>query len=199
MRYRDIIDENKGNILSEAIGSPWEPFDFNPEVDRTLFDLDLMASHGSIPEEDHRLFRIFLHQNRMKYIRLYHGTSPEHDVVGVGRGLLPTSRNRAKSLQSGAGFVYLTYDPNRALSFAQHAYPGLDRYVVYGAITLIGKLKPDLDQLFNKRQWSDRHQDIGSTLADSLIYGGGARYKGKLTNVGLYAYYDKNGQKIEGV
>ena len=47
---------------------------------------------------------------------------------------------------------------------------------VYAVIVKVQDLRPDKDQLFNKRRWDDSKK-IGDTLADSLVYGRGARVK----------------------
>ena len=174
--------------------------DFNPEVTRELFDLDLAASRGALDPKAHKKFRQFLFQHKNDNIRLYHGTSSKHDVMN--KGLLPTSATRRLSLQSGSGYVYLSYDPQRALMFAQFGYPSWgegERYVVYAVTVPIRKLRPDPDQLRNKRMWGE-HSDIGDTLADSLIYGAGARVKGRIEpwQISVYGYFDKTGNRIEG-
>lgn len=170
--------------------------DFNPQVTRQLFDLDLAANMDRLELKQLKQFKSFLFQHRNDSIRMYHGTSVEHDVMN--KGLLPTSANRRRSLQSGSGYVYLSYDPNRALRFAQFGYPGEPRYVVYAVTVPIRNLKPDPDQLGNKRMWGER-PNIGSSLADSLIWGGGARVKGWIQawQITVYGYYDKSGHRIE--
>ena len=173
--------------------------DFNPEVTRQLFDLDLAANRNTLDPKAHRQFRQFLFQHKNDNIRLYHGTSSKHDVMN--KGLLPTSATRRLSLQSGSGYVYLSYDPQRALRFAQFGYPSWgegEKYVVYAVTTPIRKLKADPDQLRNKRLYGER-PDIGSSLADSLIYGGGARVKGRIEpwQISVYGYFDKAGHRID--
>jgi hypothetical protein len=170
--------------------------DFNPEVTRELFDLDLAASRDALDPKAHKKFRQFLFQHKNDNIRLYHGTSDQHDVMN--QGLLPTSAKRRLSLQSGSGYVYLSYDPRRALSFATYGYPGQQRYVVYAVTVPIRKLKPDPDQLRNKRMWGER-PDIGSSLADSLIYGSGARVQGRIEpwQISVYGYFDRDGHPLE--
>lgn len=183
MRYQEIVEA--------------QVIDFNPQVTRYLFDLDLAASRGSLAEKLHKGFRQFLFANKDKSIRLYHGTSVKHDVAD--QGLLPTSRRRRLSLQSGSGYVYLSYDPMRALSFASAGYPTDKTLVIYAVEVPIRDLKPDGDQLRNKRMWSDGHSAIGNSLADSFIYGGGARVRGTIWpyQVSLYGYFDRSGKRIE--
>lgn len=181
-------------VLELFESSFWSPLDFNPAVTRQLFDLDVAAGNGSLDPKKHQEFRRFLHQHRNDYLRLYHGTASKHDVPG--RGLLPTSATRRLSLQSGSGYVYLSYDPQRALSFARMGYPSEQTFVVYAVTVPIRRLKPDADQLRNKRMWGEQ-PDIGSSLADSLIYGGGARVKGRIDPqlINVYGTFDRNGNK----
>lgn len=169
--------------------------DFNPQVTRQLFDLDLAANMNRLEPKQLRQFKSFLAQHRADSIRLYHGTSVGHDVMN--KGLLPTSATRRRSLQSGSGFVYLSYDPQRALNFATSGYPGEKRFVVYAVTVPIRKLKADADQLRNKRMWGER-PDIGSSLADSLIWGGGARVRGRIEpwQISVYGYFDRNGHAL---
>jgi hypothetical protein len=184
--------------LFEIEGSPFEPFDFDPQKTRRLFDLELKANRGNLTPEEKREFHLWLFRNKRNYLKLYHGTSTEHDIMS--QGLKPTSSRTAKSLQSGHGNVYLTYDPQRAVGFARMAYPGKAPYVVYSVIVPISKCKVDADQLRNKRQWGaeDRAKDIGDTLADSLLYGGGVCYKGKIdrSQVTIHGWFDAEGREV---
>ena len=157
--------------LVESFGSviDWNPVAPNPNLQ--LFDLDMAGSRGVLSPKDKKAFASFLNSRKMEFVRMYHGTSIEHPVTD--KGLLPTSARRAKSLQSAHGYVYLTYDPQTALSFARMAYAGQNRdLVVYAVEVTIGRLKPDLDQLRNKRMFAG--EDVGASLVDSLIYGRGA-------------------------
>ena len=183
MRYQEIFEA--------------QVIDFNPQVTRQLFDLDLAGSRGALPEKLHKAFRQFLFANKNTTIRLYHGTSMKHDVAN--QGLLPTSSRRRLSLQSGSGYVYLTYDPMRALSFATMGYPSDKIFVIYAVEVPICDLKPDPDKLKNKRMWSDGHSAIGSSLADSFIYGGGARVRGTIWpyQISVYGYFDRSYHRIE--
>lgn len=183
--------------LIEMFGNTidWNPVAANPDL--TLFNLDRAANSGTINPKDKAAFSSFLNSHRSDFVRLYHGTSKKHEVLGSG--LLPTSSKRRNSLQSQSGYVYLTYDPQTALSFARMGYAGQYKYdlVVYAVEVTIGRLLPDHDQLFNKRMYTDL--EIGKSLADSLIYGRGARVKGKIEphQVTIYGTYDRNGNPIE--
>lgn len=191
-QWIDIITES----LEESFGNTidWNPRAANPNLQ--LFNLDIAASRGQLTKEDRRDFAAFLRDHKNDFVRMYHGTAVTHDVMG--QGLLPTSPTRAKSLQSASGYVYLTYDPASALEFARMAYSGQYKdLVVYGVEVTIGRLLADADQLRNKRYWGG-DASIGNTLADSLIYGRGARVKGKIEpmQVFIFGRYDHNGNPL---
>jgi len=183
------------NLLTESFGTV---LNFDPMIDDSLFNLDRKAAMGTIHPSELKAFAKMLRSHKMDYIRMYHATSHQHDVMG--KGLLPTSASRAKSIQSTHGFVYLSYDPNRAINFARMAYAGNSntKIVVYAVDLLVKRLLPDHDQLYNKRMWGG-NADIGSTIADSMIYGGGARVRGKIdpTQIHIWGTFDRNGDRIE--
>lgn len=142
---------------------------FSPEWDDLFY---------STPEPDSQKVREFgkwLAQNRHTFITLYHGTAQY--LLAMQQGLLPTSGKRAKSLQSSHGFVCLSVFPGMAKTFAELNYPSKET-VVYSVNLCIRNLKPDLDQLRNQRLWAGRN--VQDTLAHSLIFGHGARVKGKI-------------------
>lgn len=185
MRFHEIT-ESFGNVI-----------DFNPNGgDETLFRLDMKAHNGTITDAEIKQFASFLNAHKMDFIRMYHGTSAKHDVFG--KGLLATSAGRSRSLQSGTGYVYLAYDPQSALSFARMAYAGdyTADLVVYAVDVMVRRLLPDHDQLRNKRQFAD--MDVGSTLAHSLIYGRGARVKGRIESNQLHVFgrFNRQGEPI---
>ena len=122
--------------------------------------------------------RRFLQSDPNRFIRLFHGTSAKHDVMG--KGLLPTSNTRRNSYQSSNGYVCLTPFPSMARMFGEMAYPG-EKVVVYEVCKVVRNLKPDKDQLVNKRVYSK--MDLGSDLAASLVVGHAARVKGKISNM----------------
>lgn len=185
MRMRDLmkITEATDHVL-----------DFDPRKYATLFDLDRAAALGGADPKAVKAFRVALSGDNT--IRLYHGTSVKHDVWD--KGLLPTSATRRRSIQSGSGFVYLTYDPMRALTFAQMGYPREGPYVVYSVELPVRMLLADPDQLRNKRQWTGR-DDIGTGLIDSLIHGGAVRVKGRVDTyrIKVYGYFDQHSNQIE--
>ena len=63
-----------------------------------------------------------------------------------------------------------------AKTFSEIGNP-YDEASVYSVVIKIKELKPDTDQLRNKRLWDKDFLEMGNTLADSLIYGSGARVK----------------------
>lgn len=117
----------------------------------------------------------FLITNKDKEVYLYHGTRGDYPILE--QGLKPTTKTRRNSYQSASGFVYLSVFPGSAKNFANAAFP-TRKTVVYKVRTKISELKPDLDQLFNRRLYSGR--ELGNTLGESLAYGYGARVKGKI-------------------
>ena len=131
-----------------------------------------------------RRLRGWLRANRNTFVTLYHGTSAAHNVAGPdGEGLLPTSQGRAKSLQSARGWVHLSVHPDAAEAFGRMAYPG-QGVSVYAVTVPVRRLRPDADQLRNKRYWSG-DGGIGGDLASSLAHGGGARVRGALAPFSL--------------
>lgn len=109
------------------------------------------------------------------WVSLYHGTSSEHPIMT--KGLLPTSNSRRKSLQSANGYVCLSVFPGMAYEFGKLAYP-TKQIIVYRATICFRRLKADIDQLNNQRLHANRN--CGNTLVESLVYGHGARIKGKI-------------------
>ena len=117
-------------------------------------------------------FSKWLRQHREDYVRLYHGT--DSDIPILKDGLKKTSTRTKKSIQSATGFVYLSIYPQSARTFGELAYPR-KQVTVYAVDIKIKELLPDKDQLRNKRLYGQF--DIDDTLADSLIFGHGARVK----------------------
>ena len=124
-------------------------------------------------DKDINMFNRWLSLHRNDYVVLYHGTSANIPVMT--EGLRKTSMKTKKSIQSETGYVYLSLWPDSARTFGEIAYP-YDDVKVYAVIVKVQDLRPDKDQLFNKRRWDDSKK-IGDTLADSLVYGRGARVK----------------------
>lgn len=117
-----------------------------------------------------------LRDNKDGTIKLYHGTSPKIDILESG--LLTTKNNTKKSMQSETGYVYLSVYPESAKKFGNMAYSISDA-IVYEVIVPISFIKVDTDQLKNIRMFGENN-NIGSTLADSILYGKGVRIKGDI-------------------
>ena len=117
-----------------------------------------------------------LRDNKFKKIKLFHGTSP--NVPVMEDGLKTTKEKTKKSLQSETGYVYLSIYPSSAKMFGDMAY-GISNAIVYEIDIPIIYLKPDKDQLYNKRKGLSDIR-IGETLGDSAIYGSGFRVKGDI-------------------
>jgi len=93
----------------------------------------------------------------------------------MDQGIKRTKNSTKRSLQSETGYVYLSVYPNMAKTFGEVGYAG-KKACVYQVFVKIKDLKPDHDQLRNKRYWS-KDPSIGNRLIDSLLYGHGARVK----------------------
>lgn len=126
-------------------------------------------------------FRRWLRDNQNLELVLYHGTSAEFPVLE--QGLLPTSTRRRNSLQSSTGFVSLSVFQSSARQFAEIAFPNR-KVIVYGVRLCIRRLRPDKDQLRNKRMWAQLI--LPNTLAHSLVFGYGAWHRGKIDKFHLF-------------
>ena len=109
----------------------------------------------------------------LKYVVMYHGTGVNIPILE--QGLKPTSITRRRSYQSTSNYVYLANTPQRAKLFGDLG--NSSKSVVYAVRVLVRDLKADIDQLNNLRIVGNK---IGNSLAESIIYGGGARIKGKV-------------------
>lgn len=138
-------------------------------------DLSDIFSKSDVTPSELTKVKKFLRDNMYHKMVMYHCTSEEHDIEG--EGLLPTSLKRKRSLQSSIGYVYLSLYPNCAKVFGELAYPKKP-IVVYRVEVPIQLLKADRDQLRNRRLYSA--WETGDTLAESLLYGNGARVKGSI-------------------
>lgn len=148
--------------------APRSPVDFSSDPEwRDVFHGD--PSPARVEHLAH-----FLQADPDRRLRLYHGTWDGHPVAA--KGLLPTSASRRRSLQSAVGFVHLSVSPGVAKAFGETAYPA-QGVAVYAVDVTVGELKPDLDELRNQRQHSER-QNLGDSLAESLAFGHAARVKG---------------------
>lgn len=123
-------------------------------------------------KKDIKEFSQFLRNHKDSYILLYHGTSTKHNILS--EGLLRTNKKRRNSYQSESGYVYLSVFPSSARMFGELAYPH-NAVCVYCVRIKIEEILADKDQLRNKRIFGGFN--IGNTLAESLIFGHGARVK----------------------
>lgn len=141
--------------------------------------LDLPFVEGVPSPEKAQLMNRWVLDNKDRYagklVKLYHGTDPS--LLIEEEGLKPTSATRRRSYQSQSGYVYLANTPERAEVFGKLGNQG--RCAVYEVIVLVKNLRADLDQLNNQRA-AGRFGDIGNTVGESIIYGGGVRIKGAL-------------------
>lgn len=108
-----------------------------------------------------------------EYVTLYHGTGISVPVLK--EGLKPTSATRRRSYQATSGYVYLAPTYERAKTFGDLANMGKSK--VYAVQVPVNKLLADRDQLNNQRAVG---VEVGNTVAESLVYGGSARVKGKI-------------------
>lgn len=174
IRFSVIVEKMTGNIESQE--PPFVVGDINGEHD--VIDLRTSPETSIIfnelcTEKDVRRFNQWLRTHADDYVRLYHGTASKFDIRH--EGLKKTTAHRRHSYQSTSGFVYLSIYPSSARTFGEMAYPGQD-VTVYAVDIKIRELRPDTNQLVNRRRFGYGEFDhIGNTLADSLIFGHGAR------------------------
>lgn len=112
-----------------------------------------------------------------KYILLFHSTGFNLKSIIEEEGLLPTSKNRRRSYQSTNGFVYLS--PNRSISEMFGSLGNGSKIVTFLVLLRTVDLSIDMDQLKNKKI-ANPNILIKQTLADSIVYGGSLRYKGRI-------------------
>jgi len=162
----------------------------NPTMYQDRKSIDLLKEfpdlfHGDVTPDSMKELHRFLREHINENIIMYHGTSADFDIEN--QGLLPTSLKRRNSMQSSSGFVYLSLFPNMAKTFAEMAFPN-KKVQVYKVTVPIEDLKPDKDQLFNKRVYC-RDSNLGDTLVDSLVHGHGARLKGSIEPYKIVKHY----------
>jgi hypothetical protein len=116
-----------------------------------------------------------LRDSKFMKIRLFHGTSPNINILDDG--LLVTKNKTKKSIQSEVGYTYLSIYPDSAKTFGNIAY-GITNSIVYEIVVPIIHLKCDKDQIFNVNLYGDKNAN--ETLGDSAIYGHGFRIKGDI-------------------
>lgn len=139
--------------------------------------------YGNPSDRDVKWLAQWLKSNPDTEVQLYHGSAAINPIAVDG--LKKTSATRRNSLQSSSGFVYLSVFPGMAAEFGRYAAlnRGPDqegfRVAVYSVFLRIAELLPDKDQLANQRHYAERYQ-LGNSLAESLIFGRGARFKGNI-------------------
>lgn len=126
--------------------------------------------NGKLKPQIINYFIDWLKAHKDDYVRLYHGTSSSNRESVLKKGILKTTARRRKSYQSSSGFAHLSRWPSMAKAFGEmNNYSDTD---VWAVDVKIRDLKPDLDQLANKRQAGTL---CGDSLAESLLLGNGAR------------------------
>lgn len=153
-RTNDFSDRTRDRVFDN-------PFKEGPPSKQKVKEIrDWISSHNSIYLID--------------YVKFYHATDPSIPVLD--QGLLPTSNVlRRRSFQSTSGYVYLANTPERAKMFGDLG--NQSRSVIYEVIVPVWKLKADIDQLNNVRSTG---VDVGNSVAESIVYGGGVRIEGKI-------------------
>lgn len=167
------ITFNKYKKEYNGDGSVFRPFDLRMEFP------ELVYNNFPTQKQIEKLNK-WLRDNKDKYVQMYHGTPFENKQRILEKGILPTTYSRRHSQQSESGYVYLSVFPTMSKVFADMANVySKEKNVVFVATIQIMDLKPDTDQLKNKRIHG-QDLSIGDTLAESIIYGHGARVKGKV-------------------
>lgn len=181
---RGTYDQNSPNILhsygsaqgGDGDGTPSNPFDFSKDARfHHIF-------YGNPTRQEVAEFSSWLRARPNAFVRLYHGAPAALNIEE--EGLLPTSSNRRNSLQSTSGFVYLSAYPGMAFDFGHYASlnrsPAADgaRVAVYPVTITVRRLVADLDQLANRRMYAQ--EQVGNTLAESLIRARVARVRGRV-------------------
>lgn len=170
--FKNFILENKEYIHKNFTHSDNI---IDPLEDGLLKDY-LYPSFMNITDKDRKILNSYLKRNKQNSIVLYHGTSPRNNILSDG--LLKTTTKRRLSYQSTSGFVYLAIFPDMAKMYSDVGY-GISNSVVYKVIVPIEYIKPDTDNLYNKRMYSPT-LDVQDTLADSLFYANTFKVKGNI-------------------
>lgn len=174
-------------------GTMFKPYDLRVEFRDVLFN-------PSPSEKDIERLNKWLREHKMNYVKMYHGAPAKHVQGILEKGLLPTSDKRRNSYQSQSGYVYLSVLPKSSKIFAELADAhNVENNTVFEVVELVNSLLPDTDQLNNYRS-AKENWDIGNSLAESIVYGHGARVKGKIDRNALriikeddMAYFEQGG------
>jgi hypothetical protein len=156
-------------------GGPSVGFDWSKRVGEPVLALPFVE--GLPTPERAQSMTAWIRENSDRYanklVILFHATDPSLPIER--EGLKPTSTNRRRSYQAASGYVYLANTPERAKNFGDLGNQG--RSVVYEVVVRIRHLLADMDQLNNQRSVG---RVIGDSIGESIVYGGGARIKGRI-------------------
>lgn len=163
--------------VTQWLKPPAGHFDWSCRVSEPV--LDLPFTEGVPTPEKAKALTAWIRGNSAPYenklVKFYHATDPSLPIEQ--EGLKPTSTNRRRSYQSASGYVYLAATPERAKAFGDLGNQG--KSVIYEVLVRIRHLLPDLDQLNNQRA-AGRWTEIGNSIGESIVYGGGVRVKGRI-------------------
>jgi hypothetical protein len=169
----------------------WKLFDISPQSKSKISKMEIKADMWEITKSEIDNLNKWFKDNKDNYIKLYHWTSPDWKILD--EWLKATTNKSKKSIQSQPWFVYLSFDPSRAKLFWEMWY-AWKTPKVYEVKVKIWDLKPDLDQIWNKRYWWE-NQNIWDTLADSLLYGKWFRVKWNIEPYKISEYEQANKPK----
>lgn len=171
-----------GVLAPLSAGSATDPHDFSQDpAFHHLF-------YGEPTPQEVLAYSRWLRQHADDHVRLFHGTSALNEVRQ--EGLLPASATRRNSLQTASGYVCASVYPGMARQFGAHAAancgvsPTGHRLAVYPVVVPVRRLLADMDQLNNQRAGG---RDVGNSLAESLVWGHGARVRGRVEPMALRA------------
>ena len=151
-------------------------YSWKTHVDNIIEPLVDMRDYIYSESDDNvKAVNIILRKNKDGLIKVYHGTHPNHKIIE--EGLKTTKMKTKRSLQSEVGYTYFSIYPSMAKTFAEMGY-NITNAVVYEVLLPISEIKPDKDQLRNKRLYGG--YDIGESLGESIVYGHGVRVKGDI-------------------
>lgn len=177
-------------------GDPSRPYDFASD------DRFAHLFYGTPTPAEVTAFSSWLRSRPNDFVRLYHGTAASNPIME--EGILATTVSRRNSYQSTSGFVYLSVFPGMAFDFGRYASLNRPaaadgaRVAVYPITMTIRSLVADLDQLHNRRLWAG--EQVGNTLAESLVRARGARHRGRVspTCIGQAERYVDRDVRVQG-
>lgn len=170
------------NIVKHSISPELLVANESSNLFESVYNTVLDNPFAFLPKNEESIKKVkkFIQINGNKYqnnqLKFYHATNANYDIEN--QGLLPTSQTRRNSYQSGSGYVYLANSPEQAQEFADLAFPRND-IAIYEVDVYFNQMLPDKDQIRNQRLHTGK-EDIKDTLANSIVYGGGIRVKGKI-------------------